>query len=400
MHIDYPQKLRLMEHFSRPAHWRNTFDLNFFTDPGRKGSTRQVTPAASRFTSTDGRKTQVTHSSGASVSFDLQNNMVVAIDESGISFTVSGKTLVSDAALPVTPVSLTHNPIDIPGTNITLHFDDLGNKAIILGDHQFTLPAPKEKPSIPLTKGAQIHVASISDAQASGWDIPPADMADVIKMVIARDLGLENDLEARNIPEQVVYTLETHVPGTDIRHLRPFERARFLEKPWRDTVEFEGHDVAQPLTFFVEKDHDGFNLITSLDQREAIWSQGSVLRAALSGATPPVRTLTAKAQAHHVLQLLAHGATTRDERAREWNYVIIETPGALDVAAKIRSAMRQEFGLTARHCSVMTFEKGLCVLAMASRVIDAAARHSEVARDETHLSRMRDAARAAGLTPL
>jgi hypothetical protein len=400
MHLDYPQKMRLLDHFSKRANWRNQFDMNFFMDDMRKASSHQVTPTASRTVNRTGTKVHVEHKSGSALSFAIEKDRVVIVDESGTTFTYGGESAFAhQQSLSITPVKpAAHNVVEVPGTDIAVIFDGVGNKAVIIGAYQVNLPACAERPVKPVQKGAQIHVASISDALAAGWGIPPFDLADVTKLVVACDFGLELGIEAINAPAG--YRIVQPELPANVTTLRPDQRTHLniVQKPWRDTTEFEGHDVSSPRTFFVEADDAGLNLITSLDQREAIWSQGDVLHAALSTGAPPVQTVTSRTQAHHMLNLLTRGAVTRDTRGREWNYVVVETQHSLDIATKLRKAMRHEFGLTARHCSVMTYDKGLCILAMASKVLDAAAEHSHNMHEGSYADAIRKAAQESKFT--
>lgn len=393
MHIDYPQKRRLIDYFSQPARWHNTFESAFYADTARKGATRQAAPGVSRHVSADGQSTQLSHRSGAGLTFRRIGGELAVTDETGRMITLHGHAFEKMGLSGVQPGG--DDPVvDVPGTDITVFFDTQGNKFLMRGGYTLPLPASGKAPEPVLPEGGDhFHMATITDDTARSWDIPPADLGDVTKMVIARDLGLECDLPARNIADHVVYTAETHIPGTDIPHLRPTQRVEFVEKPWTDTVQFEGHDIALSRTFFMHRDGEKLNIRASYDQREAILSQGHVLRAALAGDVPPIRTVTARSEAHHVIALLSRAATTRDHRGREWNYMVVHTKDAVDIAARIRYALRRDYGLTARDCAVLTFDAGLCVLAMASKVLDAAA-----ARGQS-LMAVRRAIEDAKLTP-
>jgi len=380
MLLSYAQKQRLIDHFSSAENWQNRFNMAFFMDDAKKGVSRDIANL-SRFVNDTGKKIIVTHRTGASLSFEKRDDgSIVIIDESGLSMMVDAGGVHSNWAQLADPHAfLLKNIVEIPGTDIAVHFTDKGDKSLIFGrwDKQVDIPGPLAPITTPLQKGAQIHVATLSEATAQAWGLQATQLMNAVKLVIACDLGIEPRINAQNVPES--YTLYTKPRDQSLpaRWQRGDEiMAMHIEqKLWRDTTQFEGYNIPLPDNFHTEIDDGGLNVITSLDQREAIWSQGDVYHNVLESGAAPVAMVNANTTPAHLLNLLQNGAMTKDRRGREWSYVLVKTRDTLAIAPKVRGAVKDQFGLSACHCAVITFEQDLCIIAMNTHVLEAASKH-------------------------
>jgi hypothetical protein len=404
MQLTYSHKRGLIQHLSARAHWKNVFDEDFFTTPWRKGSSRNV-GNLSRFINDSGNRVSIDHPSGASVKFELLADKICIGDESGRQLIVeAGQLKSNELVLEAFEFEGTdENTIDVPGTKICVRFKDNGDRTIVFSDLKKQIKIPfvaSAKTAEPLPKGAQIHVATLTERQARAFGLDSAYLLDATKLVIAIDLGIDPDLKARNTPQGYILYPRVNVTGMPEQWKRgQYNEMELVQKPWLDTTQFEGHDVPLPNNFFVEVDDGAVNVITSLDQREAIWSQGDVFKKVTSDDASPIRTVKAGMTSRQLLKLLGDGHTVIDGRGREWSYILVESSETRTLSPKIRGAVSHRFGLTARHCAVLTIEQDVCLVAMNAHVLDTALARTTAVTDE--VQRLVDAGiqQAAKITP-
>lgn len=377
MQLTYEKKRGLIGHLSARAHWKNVFDEDFFTTPWRKGNSRNV-GIFHRFVNDRGNRVSIEHPTGSTIKFELLGDKICIGDETGRQMVLEAGQLKSNELVleDVTAAALDEKTVDVPGTRICVRFRDNGDRTVIFGDLDKQIKIPFDSTqavATPLSKGAQIHVATITERQARAFGLDPDELLDATKMVIAFDLGIEPTLRAMNVAQGYILYPSAPVDGLPQAWRRKlYTVGELVQKPWLDTTEFEGYDVPPPKNFYVEKDDGGINVITTLDQREAIWSQGDVLGHVSKSDTSPVRTVKANMTSRQLLRLLGDGPSASDRRGREWKYVLVHSPEARTLSPKVRGAVSERFGLTARHCAVLTMDKDVCLVAMNVHVLDAA----------------------------
>ncbi|MBU6235842.1 MAG: hypothetical protein KGQ41_08355 [Alphaproteobacteria bacterium] len=384
MQLTFANKRGLIEHLSARAHWKNVFDEEFFTTPWRKGNSRNV-GIFHRFVNDAGNRVSIEHPSGAIVKFELLGSHICIGDETGRQMVLEAGQLKSNELVleAASPARDDETTVDVPNSTICVRFNKNGDRRIVFGDlgQEIRIPFIKDlKIADPLPKGAQIHIVTLTERQARAFGLSSPDLLDAVKLVVACDFGIEPGIQAFNTPESyVIYRQpdnDSHLPRQWRRKPEGPVEVQFFQKPWKDTTQFEGYDIPLPANFHVEVGDGSVTVITSLDQREAIWSQGDVYRNVASSDTSTVQTVSGSTSARHILNLLGRGAVTRDKRGREWNYVLLHTKDTLPVSLTVRSAVRREFGLSARHAAVLTFDDNLCIVAMNSHVLEAAATNS------------------------
>jgi len=396
MTMHYLQKQAIIHFLADPSHWVNAFDMAFFNDKTRKWKSRTEKGVTIK-SSDDGMQHVMAHDkTRAWVSFSREADDIILNDESGhrLSCFADDYTtkIQSDAeVLPMHSESEmglrdpTAHVAQAPVSGIFIRFDARGGKTIFFASHgqKVTLPAPEFMGDEPKAPGRFFHEISLTEAVAGTIGMDAGSLMHATKLVIARDIGVEPELPAFNVfdPDKLLaMALDFMTDKYDPDWKGPWQwRPKIkpsvgdvskLQKAWADSTEFEGHHIAVPKRFYVERRDDGYAVRTSLDDREAIWAQGNVFLDAVTGTTPHVETFSSRTTPDGLLHMLSHGQMAHDHRGREWSYILVHAHETAQLAEKTRTTMRDHFGLTAYNFATLNFENGLCMMAMDAAVLE------------------------------
>lgn len=390
MIISYTQKQQILEFLADPSNWDNRFDLGFFMDQKRKWK-RISQNGVELSQNQSGTEAFALHkATGAAVQFKKTKHDITIRDESGRVLTVQSASISvdEDFDLSISPMqSSAEIGLDDPSTNVAIieymgayiSFALSGEKTVFLDDIGQKVNYPK--PTSPIKEafhlGQFFHVISFNLASADKWGMSPRSLLDGAKLVVSKDLGLEPNLRTINEidPDQarayIEYLLTEEYDDSfegpiQWRPIKPkkLKDLSVFAKAWDDTTQFSGYFIDTPRRFFVQKAEDGFDLATSLDHRERIWSHGQVFKSAASAHTTPIQMITTKTPPHTLLHMLERGNTTRDHRGREWTYIIFETKDAAKITELTRGMIRDNFHLSGDYVSTINFDDGLCILAI------------------------------------
>jgi len=396
MTMHYLQKQAIIHFLADPSHWVNAFDMAFFTDKTRKWKSRTEKGVTIK-SSDDGTQHVMAHDkTHAWVSITRDEGSIVLNDESGqrLSYFADDDTtnIQSDAEvllmLSESEMGLRDPAAHVaqaPVFGIFVRFDDKGGKTIFFTSHgqKIMLPAPEFIGDEPKVPGRFFHEIGLTEAVAGTIGMDAGSLMQATKLVIARDIGVEPDLPAFNAldPEKVFqlalnFTTDKYDPDwKGPWQWRPKIKPSVgdvskLQKAWSDSTEFEGHHIAVPKRFYVERRDDGYAVRTSLDDREAIWAQGNIFMDAITSTTPHVETFSSRTTPDGLLHMLNHGQLAHDHRGREWSYILVHAHETAQLAEKTRISMRDHFGLTAYNFATLNFENGLCMMAMDAAVLE------------------------------
>lgn len=381
----YPQKGEIIKYLSEKTNWENRFDMAFFSD-----ETRRWKPTSSRgvykLINPDQSKGILAHEqNGVFIKYERKGDNTLLEDESGRKI-VCNQTIsegVQDSSFTTLPI-LTVSELglkdpstsvaEIPGADIFVRFHADKTKTIFLEKigRKIQIAEPTAKIEKKSTAGRYFHTIKFNRASS----LPH------LKLVLARDLCLQPDLRAVNVddPEKGHLWIQAILNNafeeedrnewqselTEWDKMEAHDRLfpKSIEKDWHDTTEFEGFATDLSKQFCVALTDTDFEISTSLDNREAIWSQGAVYSISLAKRKNIIARTMDDVQTDNIVSLLQNGADFEDHRSRLWKYALIENPEAPILTNHMRKALRGNFGLSAHDCAVMTVDKNLCLIAM------------------------------------
>ena len=337
------------------------------------------------------------------VHIEYVDNTVIIIDEAGrrVSFNKGdvdidenaegvrlSKTLLLRSDIDVTASTRTY---EIPETGLTIFFDKNGKKFIECRHSNRVVEfdrAPRIEPDN-LPNVHPYHVVSFYFDMFRNWGMTGLDGTEpaqrATKLIISRDFDVDPTLAAFNaldpkkagayinamrfdydVPEGV-----TRLPTAAKKeiHIDPTELAKETEIPWHDTTEFKGHQVDRPKRFRMQSTDNGFDVLGTLDHRDAILGQGQVFNQALRAKTPPSNIFGHKEHPSVFLQALSVGTEAEDHNGNLWRYAVLESDQANALAKSIRETMRDRFRLTPDCYISVNFKKGKCLIGMRDDLI-------------------------------
>ncbi len=252
--------------------------------------------------------------------------------------------------------------------------------------------------------GRFFHVVSFDLDTAASWGMTPYGLLNGTKLIVSKDLSIEpdlrtfNDLDPEKAAEYLNYLLRDDYDTTfkgpwqwrpkikkevgDISH---------LQKKWTDVTEFEGYFIETPRQFHVETTDSGFNIGTSLDHRETIWSQAALLKGATSSGIVPVQTVSAHFSPRNLMHLLQNSHTLSDHRGRSWSYVVIHAKQTANIAQNARKIGREHFGLTGYNFAALNYDDQTCLVAMDTEVLEKLSRSYDATIEMLSLIQSRNA---------
>lgn len=414
MSITYQQKRQILSYMSQPSHWANIFDMDFFMDERRKWhsarSPSDITLASSpdheAFLITDERP------GGGSISIStLPDRAFMISDESersarmGITgplpngsrhVNIDDITSASEIGLGIADARL----IAIPDIAAYVRFYDDKSKAVFLENSgkKVTFGPPLHDRDLSLHPGRFFHVVSFDLDTAAKWGLTPYGALNGTKLIVSKDLSIEpelkafNELDPQKAAEYLMHLLKDEWDDSfkgpwqwRPKKIKNVGDITHLQKQWADSTEFSGYFIGLPKQFFVETTDNGFRLATSLDNREAIWSQTALLSEAAGGALDSVQTVTPKLSPGIVLHLLNKGDTLADHRGRAWKCVVLETKNTAEIAKNARDIGRTNFGLTGYHFASLNFDDHSCLIAMDAEMLDRVSRAYEATVQMLHM---------------
>lgn len=405
MSITYQQKRQILNYMSQPSHWTNIFDINFFMDERRKWQTSRApseivlasSPDRKSFLATDETK------DGGSIALSLQEDGTLTItDESsrlarvgrlGISRTFQSADhppdlpdiddIASKSEIGVGSESA--RLIAIPELAAYVRFYGDQRKGVFLEDigKKVLFGPPAGERSNALHPGRFFHVVSFDLDTAAQWGLTPYGMLNGTKLIVSKDLSIEpelrtfNELDPKKAAEYLAYLLRDEWDETfkgpwqwRPKKIKNVGDIAHLQKAWSDSTEFSGYFVALPKQFFIETTDNGFKLATSLDHREAIWSQTAILAGAADGEVNAIHTATPNLSARTLLHILNKGDALKDHRGREWKCTVLETKNTAEIAENARQIGRTNFGLTGYHFAAVNFDEQACLIAMDAEILE------------------------------
>lgn len=402
--LTYAQKWNIIRYLSNPAHWQNQFDAEFFADETRKWNEISKKSGV-RIAANHGKdkflilydKKDKDVDVHAYVRIERRGEDYLVIDESGrqLTITASGLHPEQRSVLPVAKMASTAElglddpkamTMVIPGTSCVIRFFKDGTKTLFndATGQKIEFPAPLAAKDRSLHSGAFPHVISFGSDTPRSWGIDVRDTQSATKLILARDMGLEPRLEAFNALDEdkarayldYLMVEEEDMTWKGPRQWRPRlikspTRAgvQALQKPWKDSTEFEGYFIATPKNFRIQKSEDGFDVRASVEYREWIWTHGAILNTVMENQTAPLAILGKLDQPATFLHALEQGSRTENHRGDAWHYVVFKNKEAAAYAEVIRTNLMDNMGLTAGNFLSMAYDQEHMVLAMDAKTL-------------------------------
>ncbi|NBX66821.1 MAG: hypothetical protein EBQ96_07490 [Proteobacteria bacterium] len=397
MAFTYEQKQALIAYLSNPVHWTNVFDMAFFSDETRRWKSYTYGDMTAVIND-EGTKCILTHRhNGSSLTLEKLNDRTVITDESGHTVIIRGTSIdTKQDDVRISPVSKdpaateAHNDNDefcaaLSQFGVYVGINGFGRKSVLVdaAGKKVVLDGVMTRDEKPAPRGKFFHAIEISEDAAEQLGLPVHGMMMGAKLVIALDMDLEPDIRLFNAldPDRVFgMALDFVKDKWDASWKGPWQwrpkvestvgDISHLQKTWADSTQFEGHFVAAPMNFFIERTDTGYSLGLTLDGRERIWSHGTILKTAIDGSAPVIETVTSKTEPYTLLHLLRRGIPVRDHRDREWLYTLLRAKEAAGIAKQTRAALRTHFGLSGRDVAVINYADGALMMAGSVRSLE------------------------------
>ncbi len=394
--LSFEQKTKLIDHFATPSNWSNIFNLSFFTDKTRKWSHTE-NGSLKILTNSDKTKAKVIDTvNGRSLLVErLKRENIKVTDEFEKSFIIKGTTVKTKHGIieNISPIKSsgefsledpTVNSAVLQDLGVILCFHKNGSKTIFFEDlgHRIDMRAESKGAKFLSAHGKFFHQASIDETTFQEWGINPAFALIYSKLVIAKDLNVEPDLYAFNeLDEEKAAQLlaafleeEPDETWEGPEQWRPLKKKTSIgiaaaEKPWKDTTEFSGYNTAIPKRFFIEKTDNGFNLSTSSDTKNSIFSQGNILKTAQNSDIFKVETINKNTTPQTVLHFLNQAHTMTDHLNEKWSFVVLKSMAAKDVTIAARDTIQNAFGLDYNDYAALNYSDNLSLLAMKTSIL-------------------------------
>ncbi len=396
MSFSYEQKLNIFNYLSERGNWQNRFILDAAIDERRKWNVK-IIGNFKNGSNSDGTGSYVVHEpTGATVTVKRNEGILAIEDESGRRVElengrVSGN-ISENAFFPVDQTNIytffedRNNSFVFENAGLMVRFDREGRKSFFLEGKGlgFDFGMPVSNRAGLNSPAYLLHSLAFNfENAAKEWGIRNLVLLDATKLVISKEIGLEPALRAVNeIDEEKAlahlkdYMTEEYDQNWKgpwqwrPRVVKERENLAEFEKPFVDITEFNGAYVATPRQFFVQAAEGGFEVLTSLDSREWIWSHGHVLKTALQDGDYLKTVISEKPDAAMILRMLhGRGKVANDHRGEEWRYVIIDNPKSPRIAANLREAMKTNLDLPGSEYMAVNVAPQLCLVAAQNAAI-------------------------------
>lgn len=390
---------------ARPDRWQNLFQINFFVDEKRKWksrrnrdlvvSTSQDKDSAFLVDERYGTSLHITKKPGK------KYDVVIVTDEDGHSIHYRNGKIKTDFWNKFrNHVSLSRrssinrsgedeNVYEISDFGLFLRLNENGSRTISFKNstQEALLPPRENRRRKPHANGRFFHVISFNSAASDEFGLSLTDLKDYVKIILAREIGLEPDLKAINEldPDRFVSMAAEIIPReydpdwSGPEQWRPEIKKsigdlRDIEKTWHDVTQFKGYSIDTPSRFAISRTHRGFDIQTSLDHREQILAQGRVLKNAFESSPEPFTPLNTNKMDRTLLHFLNHGEETEDHKNRQWRYVVIQSEQSAVLSHRVRELCRQNLGLEQQDFSAINHDDDKCILAMNAHALKRAFR--------------------------
>ena len=397
--ITYAAKQQLLTHLSAQAIWKSTYDDAFFRAAEQR--TRSISRSGFNFeilkSETQNDIILVRHGS-TRVQLEitkLSDGHFQVIDERGMTTTsrqnYDEKIDRGRLTGPFKDVANTgHNlqkpspdTLEIQRWGIIIRAFNNGEKEIIFDGHGTKAQLKPISDDTPARSydadqiGNRLHMASIGYDMLEAIGIKPADAPPYLALFIARDLGLQTDLKARNKFNEDVTAhalMDVTSPQYDMdwdgpEQWRPkvesdLSNVVLTEQSWNDVVEFEGVNVETPNHFSIIRRARQFFITACSDKKDRILNCGLVFKSVVETSPTTTPFITPDTPPQKILDYLSGANSVEDRSGTHWHYLVVESPEAGKVAFDIKGKMDVAYGLDGNDFVAMNYERGLSFIAV------------------------------------
>jgi len=385
-------KRRIIGHLAQRDRWSNRLDFKWLNSPERKWRSLD-NPSLKGGHNEDKTRYLITGERGAELRISLRDGQIHVSDESGNEFTILAEGINSSHTSDVEFSRISSfkesgfdNPdepvLEIPHMGLYVKITKDGRKQV-LNDQNGALaqmPAPNIETQNRLQSTRCLHVIPF---ERNDWDAAFFEVMQRTKLTVSRDLSVEprlraiNEIDMAKLPAYLAALkrlareaekYEYDGPWVDwAKRLDDGEDKKpdwsDLQRSWYDTIEFDGFTVDMPWQFMIEKTDDGFDLVTSLDNRDWILAHGHLLTVAMEA------DFSAPVEAHqlgpaNILSILQDAGTVADHKGDVWHLAVVKTNDPIQHTFIARETMQSRFGLSGYHSAAIHFEQGRMMLAI------------------------------------
>jgi hypothetical protein len=206
--------------------------------------------------------------------------------------------------------------------------------------------------------GGRFRAFAVTDAMAEKLGLMTMQMLDAIKLILARDFGIEPNLKAGNARhyDKTMYFMYNAIQSGNMGNLE------LTLIPWDDVTEFEGNYTATPEHFTVQLQDTGFDVRLTAYDREGVVSGGMAARAALGSSIPPVELPGSDIELTRLFHILSKGTSVRGPDDKELVYNTIHVRNAPRLANSVRDRLMQHYHLKGYECAVFAIDRNLCLM--------------------------------------
>ncbi|HEY8963792.1 MAG TPA: hypothetical protein VIN59_04935 [Alphaproteobacteria bacterium] len=217
--------------------------------------------------------------------------------------------------------------------------------------------------------GSRFNAFDITDDAADALSMTRDQMVDAVKLLLARDFGIEPDLRAVNARhyENTAYLMRDAMKYGQLGNLDS------VLIPWDDVTEFEGAYIATPNRFTVELKEKGVDVRLSANDHEGVLSVGKAAKTALGAEKPPIDLREAKADLSRIFFMLSKGSTIRNRMNQEVIYMLMHVRNAMRLANSLRDKIMRAYNLKGYEFAVIAVKNDLCLIATDPNTLEATA---------------------------
>lgn len=394
MSLNFTAKRKVIAQLTDPSNWENRFDPSFFDDQRRRWRSESYNGITVSYDNSDPnvREVLITHNaSQAELLIQQQDIGFLVTDERGI--TLSSNTPYSERQLinadepSISAANDTQEdlcpPIGIPHLNAYVQFSSNGRKRVTFeeSDSFIELEAAENPTLKPLRNGRFVHANTVGMDFLNALAKFKTDPLTFVTIVAAKDLGLEPSLKSFNglshagtasILQEALKLTEADEWNRLKKQLsNALKRSggiAMLEKPWRDSAEFDGYKAALPRNFSIAKTEDGFDIHTCSSGKERILARGLLFSAAANGL-PSLHTLPDSGM-KAVLKLLADAKTINDRGNNQWHVIAIDHKENFEGMTQLSDYAVERYHLTVDDFAVINISRTKAVIAIREKALD------------------------------
>lgn len=161
------------------------------------------------------------------------------------------------------------------------------------------------------------------------------------KLVLAKDIGLEPDLKAITTYDQQAMMLQLYQRTTQINNNGHQEKRR----PYSDSTDFDGADIATPKKFYMELTHDGFAIMLSTEDRALVREHKPLLDFAKSSKATPIQAAALNTLDEASVIKLIEAGETIDGLETKWQVYIFQADAHTNIVNDAREILTAKLGL-------------------------------------------------------